>query len=249
MNQEMLYLPPRFAHSGTALSDDCMTLSVGLRAPSAKEMMTKMAEYVDMNIVDGNYVKRYSDPGLLNDPHSSILSLSELTPEVKIKAKDLLKDAVLSLLDDDVFFDEIFGEIVTESNRVRSNYPIPLDELNNEELESLGTFGDAKECVQLMLSCKASLFAAEGITWAYSIAKQDGLPYLCRILIHGKKWEVKSNEDNVKDQERIIDLMGIIATEKELNGEKFSQYTPIPGAIQNLLENLVQEGYLYGSDV
>ena len=225
-----------------------MTLSVGLRAPSAKEMMTKMAEYVDLNVFDGDFVKRYSDPDLLNNPNSSILDLSELTPEVKTKAKNLLKNAMLNLLDDDEFFDKFFGEIVTESNRVRSNYPIPLNELNFEELESLGAFGDPKECVELMFSCKASLFAAEGIAWAHSIAKQDDLPYLCRIFVDGKKWEIESNEANIREKEKIIDLMGIITTEKELHGKMFSRYAPIPKIIESLLENLVQEGYLYGSD-
>ena len=114
----------------------------------------------------------------------------------------------MGLLDDDVFLGEFFGKIITESNRVRSNYPIPLsDEVNHEEeLENLDGFGDAKECVQLMLSCKASLFAAEGITWSYSVAGEDGLPYLCRIFVDGKKWEVESNEDNTKNKKIYMNI-------------------------------------------
>ena len=35
---DMLYLPPRWAHDGVAVGGDCMTCSVGFRAPSADEL-------------------------------------------------------------------------------------------------------------------------------------------------------------------------------------------------------------------
>jgi 50S ribosomal protein L16 3-hydroxylase len=106
---DMIYLPPRFAHCGTALSDGCMTLSVGLRAPSAKEMLTKMTEYVDNNAVDGAFLKRYTDVELLNNNDGfQSHNVNEITREIKDKAKNLLKDAILGLLDDDQFFDDFF---------------------------------------------------------------------------------------------------------------------------------------------
>ncbi len=40
---DALYLPPRVAHRGTSLSDDCMTLSVGCRAPSVSDLVSKLA--------------------------------------------------------------------------------------------------------------------------------------------------------------------------------------------------------------
>jgi 50S ribosomal protein L16 3-hydroxylase len=36
---DMLYLPPGVPHHGIALDDDCMTFSIGLRAPSVAEML------------------------------------------------------------------------------------------------------------------------------------------------------------------------------------------------------------------
>jgi len=39
---DMLYIPAGVAHWGTASSDDCITLSVGFRAPSEKEIMTEV---------------------------------------------------------------------------------------------------------------------------------------------------------------------------------------------------------------
>jgi len=43
---DVLYLPPRIAHHGISLDDDCLTLSVGLRAPSDAELVTAVADYV-----------------------------------------------------------------------------------------------------------------------------------------------------------------------------------------------------------
>ena len=40
---DMLYIPPKYAHWGTAIGDDCITLSVGFRAPSEADMHTELA--------------------------------------------------------------------------------------------------------------------------------------------------------------------------------------------------------------
>src|SRR3990170_7562789 len=36
---DILYVPPRVAHNGIAVSDDCMTYSIGFRAPSRRELI------------------------------------------------------------------------------------------------------------------------------------------------------------------------------------------------------------------
>jgi 50S ribosomal protein L16 3-hydroxylase len=45
---DMLYLPPRYAHDGIAVGGDCMTYSIGLRAPSAAglgaDLLARIAE-------------------------------------------------------------------------------------------------------------------------------------------------------------------------------------------------------------
>ncbi|SEL57353.1 50S ribosomal protein L16 3-hydroxylase [Atopomonas hussainii] len=55
---DMLYLPPRLAHFGTADSDDCMTYSVGFRAPSAAEVLTHFTDFLAQHLPDE---ERYSD--------------------------------------------------------------------------------------------------------------------------------------------------------------------------------------------
>jgi 50S ribosomal protein L16 3-hydroxylase len=52
---DMLYLPPQVAHWGVALGD-CMTYSIGFRAPSAQELAQQFLSYLQENInLDGMY--------------------------------------------------------------------------------------------------------------------------------------------------------------------------------------------------
>jgi 50S ribosomal protein L16 3-hydroxylase len=57
---DMLYLPPSFAHDGTAI-DACMTYSIGFRAPAANELGTAFLDWLrDGLALEG----RYADPDL-----------------------------------------------------------------------------------------------------------------------------------------------------------------------------------------
>jgi 50S ribosomal protein L16 3-hydroxylase len=60
---DMLYLPPGVPHHGTSLDDDCMTFSVGLRAPSALELLENFAQTCAQNLAD---TLRFSDTALEN---------------------------------------------------------------------------------------------------------------------------------------------------------------------------------------
>lgn len=49
---DMLYIPAGVAHWGTGLDDECMTWSIGFRAPSAKELLTGAIERLADNLPD-----------------------------------------------------------------------------------------------------------------------------------------------------------------------------------------------------
>jgi 50S ribosomal protein L16 3-hydroxylase len=57
---DLLYLPPRYAHDGVALSD-CITLSVGFRAPSAQDLCARFLDFMQDNL-DAKGL--YADPEL-----------------------------------------------------------------------------------------------------------------------------------------------------------------------------------------
>ena len=64
---DVLYLPPGFAHDGVAVGD-CMTLSVGMRAPAVAEML---GDLVDSLVEPLSEDDRYTDPDLApaRDPY------------------------------------------------------------------------------------------------------------------------------------------------------------------------------------
>ncbi|UCD68854.1 MAG: cupin domain-containing protein [Betaproteobacteria bacterium] len=57
---DMLYLPPRFAHNGTAL-DSCVTYSIGFRAPTHEELKTRFLTHLDDCL---HIAGQYQDPGV-----------------------------------------------------------------------------------------------------------------------------------------------------------------------------------------
>ncbi len=68
---DLLYLPPGVPHHGIAESDDCMTYSVGFRAPSWQDVMTMV---FDQLVDKVGPRKRYSDPDLMPQENPAQLS-------------------------------------------------------------------------------------------------------------------------------------------------------------------------------
>lgn len=58
---DILYVPPGIAHNGVAVGDNCMTYSVGFRAPSRAELI---GDFCDDLLEEMSDDDRYTDPGL-----------------------------------------------------------------------------------------------------------------------------------------------------------------------------------------
>ena len=54
---DLLYIPPKYAHNGVAV-DECMTFSVGFRAPSESEVLQGFTDHMSSTL---NEFTRYSD--------------------------------------------------------------------------------------------------------------------------------------------------------------------------------------------
>ncbi len=68
-HSDVLYLPPRYAHHGVALTE-CITWSVGMRAPSRQEMTSRFLDYLQDHLqIEGGY----HDRGLRHQQHPSII--------------------------------------------------------------------------------------------------------------------------------------------------------------------------------
>lgn len=98
---DILYVPPRFAHNGVAVGDDCMTYSVGFRAPSRRELVAGWSESILSELDDDD---RYTDP----DPLSA-----ERRGEIGGQALDRLQAMVAEALLDRENFARWFGRYTT----------------------------------------------------------------------------------------------------------------------------------------
>ncbi|WP_339436973.1 cupin domain-containing protein [Pseudomonas sp. EL_65y_Pfl1_R32] len=98
---DMLYLPPRLAHFGIA-EDDCMTYSVGFRAPSAAEVLTHFTDFLAQYLTDE---ERYTDADAqpVSDPH-----------QIQSDALDRLKSLLAEHMSDERMLLTWFGQFMTE---------------------------------------------------------------------------------------------------------------------------------------
>lgn len=72
---DILYVPPGIAHDGVAVGDDCMTYSIGFRAPSRSELIADFADDLVAELEDDD---RYTDPGLATQSNPGEISAEAL---------------------------------------------------------------------------------------------------------------------------------------------------------------------------
>ncbi|MBB3101650.1 cupin domain-containing protein [Azomonas macrocytogenes] len=121
---DMLYLPPRLAHFGTA-EDECMTYSLGFRAPSAAEVLTHFTDFLSEFLPDE---ERYGDPDLMpvDDPY-----------QIQLDSIKRLKNLIDEHMGDERLLLTWFGQFMTEPR-----YPEQVVGLDLEESEFVQTLND-----------------------------------------------------------------------------------------------------------
>lgn len=114
---DMLYLPPHYAHDGIAVGE-CMTYSIGFRAPSYQELgeafLQFMADTIDLE-------GRYADPDLAPSTHPAEISRSMLS-----QVAEQLNKVQFTEADITIFLGEFLSEPKTN---VFFDPPIPVQSL------------------------------------------------------------------------------------------------------------------------
>ncbi|MFZ6756397.1 JmjC domain-containing protein [Undibacterium sp. Ji50W] len=98
---DMLYLPPNYAHDGVAIGE-CMTYSIGFRAPSYQELGESFLHFMSESI---DLPGRYADPDLKSSAKPAEIStemLNDISAEI----------AKIRFTDDDILI--FLGEHLTE---------------------------------------------------------------------------------------------------------------------------------------
>jgi 50S ribosomal protein L16 3-hydroxylase len=127
---DMLYVPPRFAHNGVAVGDDCMTYSIGFRAPSRSELI---AHYVDDVLAGLSDDDRYGDVGLAAQPNPG---------EITAEALARLHAMVLEKLTDPAAFARWFGSYNSTPKYPEVDWS-PEEAVSVEELRARLAAGEA----------------------------------------------------------------------------------------------------------
>jgi 50S ribosomal protein L16 3-hydroxylase len=138
---DMLYVPPQYGHWGTATNSDCMTYSIGFRAPSHSEVITEFCDYQLSKLKDE---LRYSDPQL---------PLQINPGEIQAQAIDQIQQVLLAHIADKNTISQWFGRQMT---RPKYNH----DNLNEEQLND-------KDITRLLTQHK-KLFRDSSSRFAYS---------------------------------------------------------------------------------
>ena len=94
---DILYVPPGIAHEGTAVGDDCMTYSIGFRAPSRAELVEGWTAHQADAMPEED---RYADPDL---------TVQDRPGEITAAAIDRLHGMVMDALSDRAAFARWFG--------------------------------------------------------------------------------------------------------------------------------------------
>jgi len=137
---DMLYLPPGLAHYGVA-TDDCITLSIGFRAPSHQQLLSDFTDHL-LESISSNTL--YQDPNLATQAHAG---------EITSQSIHQVSSIIEAYLNNKTQFNEWFGRFITEPKNTLSLGEDAPD-FTAEELHEL-------------VSQQATLYRNEGARFAY----------------------------------------------------------------------------------
>ncbi len=172
---DMLYVPPRVAHNGVALGDDCMTYSIGFRAPARSEIIADWCDDLVQRLREDD---RYADPDLQTQANPG-----EITGEAIARLHTMITEK----LADRTAFTRWFGEYNSTPKYPEQDWT-PEEPVDVVELRALVT-GDAllhrnassrfsfvrEQADSLLLFVDGQCFecARETSTFAESLCAQD----------------------------------------------------------------------------
>lgn len=113
---DIMYVPPGCAHWGIAESDDCITISIGFRAPSHEELLAQLCDDVASQLGDD---LRYTDVALNQQEHPAEISNAVIDHVAGIVKQHLLNNEAIL---------HSFGKLMTEPKYVDEQEPFITDE-------------------------------------------------------------------------------------------------------------------------
>jgi 50S ribosomal protein L16 3-hydroxylase len=159
---DMLYLPPNVAHHGIA-KNDCMTASIGFRAPELRGLVSDFGEYLARRLPEG---ARYSDPDLTLQTHPA-----EITTQTVLKLKKIMQDCIST--DDETILNWL-GEYASDNRASTQLY---------ENDQTFSDFAKLKKAIQqdLLLEHNPMSRFLFSRSHDHALLFTDGQSYQCSI--------------------------------------------------------------------
>lgn len=159
---DMLYIPAGLAHWGEGLDDECMTWSIGFRAPSISELMSSSAQLLAEQLPEQ---MRYMD---------SPESLKAQPGEISAASLEQLK-IMRGLITDEMLLETMADALGKLSTEPRYAECVENDEWSKEEVDTL-------------FQHSAVLVRNHSCRVAYRVADTD--PEISRLYINGEFIEI-----------------------------------------------------------
>ena len=145
---DMLYLPPRIAHFGVA-EGECMTFSIGCRAPSEADLMGALMEQA---LLEADPDQRYADPDLTRPASNAAVG------------EDIVswtRGLIARLLSDESKLVEMVGTVLSQPRRWVDEDTLPEDTLD----EALSEGGRVRPATSSQVLLEA---APGGALWLFA---------------------------------------------------------------------------------
>jgi hypothetical protein len=154
--------------------------------------------------------------------------------------KELVLEAVKGILDDECQWDEVVGKITTESKRFSDSAIVAYSDIVEQDEEFAEYWGEtAREALhRVVTSGQGVLRRTEGVSFATSVVKDKQGRINDRLFASGEMFEI------------INDSMASATFEKIERGYSLraNALTSASNQLLELLESLVEEGFLYPDD-
>ena len=170
---DILYVPPKLAHFGVA-ENDCITLSVGFRAPRKLELLSSFTDFLCEHQSTGNNA-------FFGDPERK-----PVTDAASIEKTDrhALKELMLSALEDSGTFDRWLGSYLSEPKNTATLLPLE-EEVDQQEVqqhlrEASVIYKNEGSRFLFIEDEDTVLFFADGHHWALNSSDFTFVQYLCK---------------------------------------------------------------------
>ncbi len=184
---DMLYLPPGLAHHGVAVGDDCMTLSVGFRAPAHRDLVTAWVDDVIALLPD---TLRYADPDLRPAEHPG-----EIDAAARARLRDIIRQAFI----DDAAIDQWFGRYISTPVEEPDPHGPPDAAAVMEHLRTGGTLRRCESARLFFIDENGLTLFANGEAYPVPAAAHPLARRLCDTRRHGRELLALLEDDTARN--------------------------------------------------